>query len=1080
MLPKKEFLRTAAALVGISTFIPTLAPAAGVIINGSDQTVATNPNATPAITFATDNKASVNGGVNITGTVVTNSTNTGTLSLLGTTTVSGAVGAGASLKVINAGANGATATFSSSVGAQTINVTGTGTITFQSNTTGALAFGDGNGTVNNNGPGLWTGDVLSNSGAINNNSGARWVGNIEGSGGGIVNNIGATWIGSVVNTGHILSHGAWSGNIVSDFFGDIRSDGAGATWTGNVLTNDSQIVNLNGSTWTGNVYGNNNVIFNLSSSFWNGDVVADGGGSNSLAQIDNYGTWTGKVDSNAAEINNIAGNWIGAVLSNAGAIVNNYNDAITNVAGINHAVWTGDVANTGGEIVNDRGGRWNGNVLANNNVIFNQSGATWSGDVVANGGGSNSHAQIDNLGAWNGAVDDNAGAIYNFSGSWTGAVAANAGTIVNNRWDANLNPLGVNHAAWTGNVTTNNGTILNQAGGSWIGNVLGNAAAITNNATWIGDVVSNGGTLTNNLTWIGAVANAGTFNNNAGATLSGLLINSGTTNNAGVLGGGLTNTAGVTLNTGTIGGVTTVNGGTLTGNGTTANLTVGNGGTFAPGTPGTPGTAMTVAGNLAFQSGALYAVQLNSAASLARVSGTAALAGTVQANFAPAGYVPKQYTILTAAGGLGGTTFAGLANSNLPPGLVDSLSYDASDVYLNLTPGFTQITARNGNQQAVANALTSFFNRNGGIPAQFVFVSQGGLTQLDGEAATGAEGGAFAITTQFLNLMLDPFVDGRSGPGGSDGQEPGLAPNAQAALPPDIALGHAGVLKAPPPARFAPRWTAWGGAFGGRDAISGDPVAGSSNVVTQAFGVAGGMDYQVSADTVLGFALAGGGTSWGLSGGLGGGRSDAFQAGGYGITHAGPAYLAGAVSFTNHWLSTNRTALGDQLTGRFQGQGYGARLEGGYRFAVLPRLGVTHYAAVQGQQFATPSFGETDVSGGGFGLNYASMRATDVRSELGLRLDDSTTLAGMPLILRGRVAFAHDTVRNPALGATFEALPGASFIVTGAPIPKNSALTSAGAQLFMTKQWSLLGKFDGEFAKGARSYAGSETLRYAW
>jgi outer membrane autotransporter protein len=390
-----------------------------------------------------------------------------------------------------------------------------------------------------------------------------------------------------------------------------------------------------------------------------------------------------------------------------------------------------------------------------------------------------------------------------------------------------------------------------------------------------------------------------------------------------------------------------------------------------------------------------------------------------------------------------------------------------------------QYRALNGNQQAVANALTRYFNSTGGIPLSFFTVSPGGLTQIDGEAATGAEGAAFRLTTQFLNLMLDPFVDGRSEPFGSGGQGLGFAPDAQAALPPDVALAYAGVLKAPP-LRFAPHWSAWGGAYGGDSSVSGDPVAGSSNLSAQTLGMAGGMDYHASPDTTLGFALAGGGTNWGLSGGLGGGRSDALQAGGYGITHAGEAYLAGAASFTNHWFATNRTALGDQLTGRFQGQSYGARLESGYRFAVLPWLGVTPYAAAQGQKFATAAFGETDVTGGGFGLDYASMHAIDVRGELGLRLDDPTLFAGMPLILRSRVAIAHDTVGNPALGAVFEALPGASFIVEGAPIPKNSALASAGAQLFITPQMSLLAKFDGEFARGAQSYAGSGTLRYAW
>jgi uncharacterized protein with beta-barrel porin domain len=43
-------------------------------------------------------------------------------------------------------------------------------------------------------------------------------------------------------------------------------------------------------------------------------------------------------------------------------------------------------------------------------------------------------------------------------------------------------------------------------------------------------------------------------------------------------------------------------------------------------------------------------------------------------------------------------------------------------------------------------------------------------------------------------------------------------------------------------------------------------------------------------------------------------------------------------------------------------------------------------------------------------------------------------------------------------------LPGASFIVNGATPAKNSALTSAGAELRRANGVTLLGKFDGEFA----------------
>ena len=73
------------------------------------------------------------------------------------------------------------------------------------------------------------------------------------------------------------------------------------------------------------------------------------------------------------------------------------------------------------------------------------------------------------------------------------------------------------------------------------------------------------------------------------------------------------------------------------------------------------------------------------------------------------------------------------------------------------------------------------------------------------------------------------------------------------------------------------------------------------------------------------------------------------------------------------------------------------------------------------------------------------MTANDTRSELGARFDNLTTFDGMPLILRARLAWAHDWVTNPALDAVFQSLPGASFVVNGAAPPENSALVSAGA-----------------------------------
>ena len=542
------------------------------------------------------------------------------------------------------------------------------------------------------------------------------------------------------------------------------------------------------------------------------------------------------------------------------------------------------------------------------------------------------------------------------------------------------------------------------------------------------------------------------------------------------------------------GATTNVNGdivpaGVLAGaGGITGNVMAQAGGTFAPGTLGVAGSSMTVTGNLALQSGAFYMVTVNSTTStFANVSGTAALGGNVLAAFAPGTSPLHQYTILQT-GGLNATTFAGVGLIN-QPNYGASLSYTANNVLLNITAtlGTGTGSGLSGNQGNAANSVSNYAN-DPPLPANYLalFNLTGAnlttaLSQLDGEAATGAERGAFQMTTDFLGLMLDPFAFGRGGVGGG-GQATGFAPDEQASFPPDIALAYNAVLKAAPPAAaFYQRWTAWGSAFGSSSSANGNAAAGSNNVTARNYGFAAGMDYHFTPDTLAGFALAGGGTNWGLAQGLGGGRSDAFQVGVYGKSYSGPAYVAAALSFTNNWMTTNRIApLGDQLTAKFDAQNYGGRIETGYRYAVMPMIGVTPYAALQAQDFRTPSYGETDLTGGGFGLSYNAMSATDTRSELGARFDDLTMLGSMPLILRSRVAWAHDWVSTPALTAQFAALPGTNFVVNGAPLPKDSALTTVGAELKLNAQWTMLAKFDGGFGSGAQTYTGSGTLRYTW
>jgi uncharacterized protein with beta-barrel porin domain len=71
-------------------------------------------------------------------------------------------------------------------------------------------------------------------------------------------------------------------------------------------------------------------------------------------------------------------------------------------------------------------------------------------------------------------------------------------------------------------------------------------------------------------------------------------------------------------------------------------------------------------------------------------------------------------------------------------------------------------------------------------------------------------------------------------------------------------------------------------------------------------------------------------------------------------------------------------------------------------------------------------------------------------------------------------------VSDPTLSPVFQALPGASFVVQGAPPVKDSTLASAGAELQFASGISFVGKFDGEFAPGSQTFAGTGSVRYIW
>ncbi|WP_244525110.1 MULTISPECIES: autotransporter outer membrane beta-barrel domain-containing protein [Bradyrhizobium] len=534
---------------------------------------------------------------------------------------------------------------------------------------------------------------------------------------------------------------------------------------------------------------------------------------------------------------------------------------------------------------------------------------------------------------------------------------------------------------------------------------------------------------------------------------------------------------------GTIAGIVTVNaGGTLAGTGTTGDTAVNSGGIFAPGN-GTAGSSLNVA-NLAFQSGALYMVQLNSTtSSFANVAGNADLSGIVGVSLTPGSNVIKQYTIMTTGSHNG--TFSGV---NAPGGLVGSISFDPTHVFLTFALDFGAKFGLNVNQQNVANAATNFFNANGTIPAAFASLTPAGLTQVSGELATGSQQATFDAMNLFLSLLTDPFIDGRGGVGGNTGATPFTDEGADAYAANKQDSARSAFAKFATKADVArndlldPHWSVWGSAFGGGSNTSGNATLGSQSATARAFGLAAGADYRISPDTLVGFALAGGGTNFSVAG-FGTGRSDLFQAGAFVRRNFGAAYVTAAAAYGWQDVTTDRTVTAagiDRLRAEFNANAWSGRVEAGYRFAT-PWMGITPYAAGQFTAYSLPAYAEQVLSGAGtFALNYAAKDVTASRSEFGVRTDKSFAMQNAILTLRGRVAWAHDFNTDRNVTALFQTLPGASFVVNGAAQAHDSALVTGAAEMKWVNGFSLAGTFEGQFSNVTNSYAGKGVVRYSW
>lgn len=1071
---------------GVTNTTGTFTNTTGTVSGPVSNTATFNANG-GAVNGAITNGAG--GTFNVGGTVSSNSTfsnstassrllvNSGTYTVTGLVTNSG-TNAGGGILV----ANGATLTataggITNNVGATIVN---NGTVNDTLNNSGPVTnnlnynadvSNTATGTINNTATGIWTGNLLSN---LNTTAGA-------------ITNAG-TWNGDANNSGAVSNSGTWTttttgftnnaAGVLTQTAGTINATAGGFANAGTVNASggaiNGAITNTGAFNVTGNFAGSNTSTFTNNGT---GTLAVTGGNYTGLSQVTNNSTAATGISISAtrtlsaANIANSAGSTIsnsGTLTATTGPITNagpiqglagsTINGGLTQTSGTANLIGTinGAIINNGASFFTANGALVGNSTFTNNGTSqLAVAGGDFTGLTTVTNNSTNANGVVIATGRTLGATSlvNAAGAFVQDFGTLTATTISNAGTLNVQLAGSILNGALTN----TGTVNAQgqvNGVVTNNSGGAFTltGALAGNGSAFNNN----GGATTNIGTQA--YTGLGTFTNAGTTNIGGGSITATGFNNSGNlvvTSTGSTINGPLTSTGTINLLGATLGGT----------------------------------AALNVNGSLVMQAASSYLVQVNpTTATFTSVTGAATLNGAaVTANFTAGSYVSKRYTLLTATGGLGGSTFGGLTTTGQPSGLTSTLSYDANNAYLNLNLnlGFAVPGGLNQNQQNVANALTGFFNRTGGISGAFTALTPGQLTQSDGEVGTSPQQTTFNAMNQFMGILTDQFIAGRGNPVSAGGGAHGYADETMAYAAkrnPNDAMA-AIYRKAPVAEAFAQRWSVWAAGYGGSQTTSGNAVVGSNNTTSSIYGTAVGADYRISPDTLAGFALAGGGTNFSVANNLGSGRSDLFQAGAFVRHTMGAAYLSGALAYGWQDITTNRTltiAGVDQLRAQFNANAWSGRVEGGYRF-VSQGFGWTPYAAGQFTTFDLPAYAEQVVAGANtFALAYGARSVTATRSELGLRTDKSFAADDGVFTLRGRLAWAHDYNPDRAIGATFQTLPGASFVVNGARQASDAALVTASAEKKWLNGWSAAATFEGEFSNVTTSYAGKGVVRYAW
>ncbi|CAI1949598.1 autotransporter serine protease [Serratia marcescens] len=480
--------------------------------------------------------------------------------------------------------------------------------------------------------------------------------------------------------------------------------------------------------------------------------------------------------------------------------------------------------------------------------------------------------------------------------------------------------------------------------------------------------------------------------------------------------------------------VSVQNGGIVGGSGTVGSLTARRGGTVAPGN--SIGT-LNVAGNVSFEPGSRYAVEVgpNGQSDRIQSSGSATIGGgevavtlenssNLLTQSEVRSLLGQQYNILTAQQGVSGQ-FDAVAPNYLFLGT--GLSYQPNGVTLSVGRNGTSFAsvAQTPNERAVAAAADALAAGN---PVYESLLNSGSA----GEARQAFRQLSGQIHADIASALVNDSRYLREALNGRLRQAEGLASSS--------------AIKADEDGAWAQLLGAW-------DHASGD--ANATGYQASTYGVLVGLDSAAAADWRLGVAT--GYTRTSLHGGYGSkADSDNYHLAAYGDKQFGALALRGGAGYTWHRIDTKRSVnygmQSDRDTAKYSARTEQLFAEAGYSVKG-EWLNLEPFVNLAYVNFENNGIAE---SGGAAALRGDKQHTDATMSTLGLRADTAWQVSpGTTVALRSELGWQHQYGGlERGTGLRFNG-GNAPFVVDSVPVSRDGMVLKAGAEVAVNENASL-------------------------